>query len=278
MCILFAYNGACDDNSDYSLVLISNRDEFYDRRTQQMEQWSEDTIIVGGKDLEVADGGTWLGITPTYKKLGGLLNLPGVKKDNAKSRGKIVADYVRNNEPIEKYVEGIKNYTKECNEFIFVSIEFGKSSPIIHSYSNGNDQLKLHDEAVVGFGNNLPDEPLTKVEAGRVQMEEVCRKFNKETMEKELIENLIALLKSDERHLPDHQLETRNPKAYKELSSIYVCIPLGRYGTRTHTIVLLTKKGRLYVCEYTQQMPIDPASPKWDKTEFTFDLNATSQL
>lgn len=49
MCILFIYDGSGDAQSDYSLILISNRDEYYDRPTQNMTIWSEDPVIVGGK-------------------------------------------------------------------------------------------------------------------------------------------------------------------------------------------------------------------------------------
>lgn len=48
MCILFVYNGSGDAQCDYSLILISNRDEYYDRPTQNMTIWSEDPVIVGG--------------------------------------------------------------------------------------------------------------------------------------------------------------------------------------------------------------------------------------
>lgn len=42
--------------------------------------------IFPGKDLEPGcEGGTWLAVSPIRKKLGLLLNLPGVKKENAKS-------------------------------------------------------------------------------------------------------------------------------------------------------------------------------------------------
>ncbi|CAB3222143.1 unnamed protein product [Arctia plantaginis] len=276
MCILFIYNGSGDPQSDYSLILISNRDEYYDRPTQNMTIWSEDPVIVGGRDLEIHDGGTWLAVSPTYKKIGVLLNLPGASKENAKTRGKIVVDYVKSKESVQEYIENTKNYIKNCNEFVLVAIEFNNVTPSIFSYSNANDQLLSHKTAYNGFGNNLPETPLKKVEVGRSQLEHICSKFNKESMEKELIENLLQLLKSDQRHLPDQQLEAKRPNIYEELSSIYVCIPKGRYGTRTHTIVLLKKTGHLSITEITQRMPIDPASPTWDRSEFNFEINVNS--
>ncbi|XP_021189495.3 transport and Golgi organization protein 2 isoform X1 [Helicoverpa armigera] len=272
MCILFMYNGTNDPKSDYSLVLVSNRDEYYDRHTQNMAPWNEDPNVLGGRDLEVNEGGTWLAVAPRRKKLGVLLNIAGNNKPDAKSRGKIVADYVKGDRPIKTYIEQIKNYTENCNEFVFVSVEFRQGGPLISSYNNANDELAEHKDIYVGFGNSLPEKPLKKVEAGRNKLKEIITTFNKVCMQQELVDKLIELLKWEESHLPDHQLEKRRPNLFKELSSVYVCIPQGRYGTRTHTIVLVTKTGHMNVIEITQESPIDPLKPKWVRTEYQFDL------
>ncbi|KAJ8712749.1 hypothetical protein PYW08_008053 [Mythimna loreyi] len=272
MCILFMFNGTHDAKSDYSLVLISNRDEYYNRATENMAPWKEDPNVIGGRDLEVNEGGTWLAVAPTRKKLGVLLNLAGTNNSAAKSRGKIVAEYVKSEKPITCYIQQIKNYTKDCNDFIFVSVEFRSAGPTITSYSNANDELNTHKEAYVGFGNSLPEEPLKKVDAGRIKLMQILTTFNKVSMQEELLEKLIELLKSDERHLPDHTLETKRPNLYKELSSIFVCIPKGNYGTRTHTIVLVTKTGHMKIIEITQEVPIDPRMPKWTRSEFEYDM------
>ncbi|XP_064074392.1 transport and Golgi organization protein 2 isoform X2 [Vanessa tameamea] len=197
MCILFVYNGANDIESDFSLILISNRDENYSRPAQCMAPWSEDPCVYGGRDLETGcEKGTWLAISSKYKKIGLLLNLPGVKKENAKSRGTVVADYVKSNLKLLDYIESIKNYTNNCNEFIFVSVELG--------------------------------------------------------------------------NLPDLQLEERRPNIYEELSSIFVNIPKARYGTRAHTIVLVTKSGQVDLVELSLKSPINIENPEWERNEFQF--------
>ncbi|CAH0595116.1 unnamed protein product [Chrysodeixis includens] len=272
MCILFLYNGAQDEESDYSLILLSNRDEFYERSSQNMAPWPEDPNIIAGRDLGIEDGGAWLAVSPLRKKIGVLLNLPGPIKENAKSRGKIVVEYVKCEKPVNEYVEDIKDYTKECNEFIFVSAELRCSGTSISSYNNAKDELLSHKDIYLGFGNSLPESPLKKVEAGRNKLMEICAEHKKIKTQRQLVEKLIELLKSEERHLPDHQLEKRRPNVYKELSSIYVCVPQGRYGTRTHTLVLVTKTGHMNIIEITQQAPIDPANPQWFRSEFQYDI------
>lgn len=47
---------------DIPLCILSNRDEFYERPTQQLSFW-DNSPIVAGKDL--VSGGTWMGVTPT---------------------------------------------------------------------------------------------------------------------------------------------------------------------------------------------------------------------
>ena len=59
MCLIaFAYK----THPKYRLVLIANRDEFYDRPTRSAQYWKDEghPDIIGGKDLEA--GGMWMGI------------------------------------------------------------------------------------------------------------------------------------------------------------------------------------------------------------------------
>lgn len=54
MCILFIFNGEKEAESDYSLILISNRDEYYERPSQYMASWSEDHSVYGGLNFFLA--------------------------------------------------------------------------------------------------------------------------------------------------------------------------------------------------------------------------------
>ncbi|KOB69948.1 putative transport and golgi organization 2 [Operophtera brumata] len=228
------YNGSQDEGSDYSLIVASNRDEYYKRPSKNMWYWEEDHNVIGGRDLQAeCDGGTWLAMSPSRRKLGVLLNLPRTLKPNAKSK---------------------------------------HPEPSIYTYSNTSNELTPHKEIYLGFGNSLPDIPLKKVEAGKEQMHEICRRLNNIEDKAALVENLIQLLKDDERHLPDPELAKRRPAVQNQLSSIFVSIPEGGYGTRTHTIILITKTGQVDVIEISLQPPMDVKNPHWKKTEFQFDL------
>nr|XP_034827636.1 transport and Golgi organization protein 2 isoform X2 [Maniola hyperantus] len=235
MCIVFIYNGVNDAESEYSLILISNRDEHFNRLAQCMSPWIDDSTVYGG-------------------------------------RGRIVSDYVRSEMAMTDYVEFIHDYSMQCNEFVFMSVEIGNLTAKIKTYSNATDEINEWTDTYLGFSNSLPDRPLKKVEAGKKYLKDICSRLNKTKDKSQLIDELICLLKNKERHLPDDQLESRQPNLYKELSSIFVHIPKGKYGTRAHTIMLLSKSGHIDLIEISMRSPIDDENPYWERSEFQMDL------
>ncbi|XP_045503372.1 transport and Golgi organization protein 2 isoform X1 [Colias croceus] len=272
MCIIFIYNAFDDQESDYSLIIATNRDEYYDRPSINMSSWKEYPHVYGGRDMEAECQGTWLAYSSLQNKLGVLLNLPGVKKVNAKSRGKIVADYVINNSTIDSYIQTIQNYVHDCNEFILVAIEIRNNEPLIQTYNNATNKLEKYNEACVGFSNSLPNNPLKKVEEGKKKMKDICEDHKKLENKAMLIEKLIDLLKWEERHLPDQVLQNRKPNDYHWFSSVFVTIPPVRYGTRTHTLLLVTKSGQVDLIEIYLQSPIDLSKPEWKRSDFQFNI------
>ncbi|XP_038213220.1 transport and Golgi organization protein 2 [Zerene cesonia] len=278
MCILFIYNAFDDHESDYSLIIASNRDEYYDRATKNMCSWEEHPHVYGGRDMEASCQGTWLAYSTLQNKVGVLLNLPGVKKVNAKSRGKIVADYVANNLTTNSYIQTIQNYVQDCNEFILVAIEFRNTKPMIQSYNNATNELEKWDEACVGFSNSLPNKPLKKVDEGKRKMKEICEDHKQLKNKKMLVEKLIDLLKWEEKHLPDLELQKKKPNDYHWFSSIYVAIPPVRYGTRTHTVMLVTKTGHVDLIEITLQSPVDISKPEWERCHFQFNMKHDNEM
>lgn len=76
---------------------------------------------------------------------------------------------------------------------------FRKSKPIIETYSNANDQINQWTDRYLGFSNCLPDRPLKKVEAGIQYLKNICNRLNKTKDKLQLIDELICLLKKNER-------------------------------------------------------------------------------
>ncbi|CAH2052392.1 unnamed protein product, partial [Iphiclides podalirius] len=238
-----------------------------------MRSWIENCHVYGGRDLQSGcEGGTWLAVSISMKKVGLLLNLPSTPKNDSKSRGKVVENFINSHLQTNEFIESMKEYFQKCNEFVLVAVEFGDSIPVVQTYNNAINELKQWQAEYLGFSNSLPENPLTKVKVGKCKLQEICSKFNKIIDKEKLIDELVAMLKSEERNLPDQQLEERKPLNYKELSSIFVKIPKGGYGTRAHTILLVTKTGKVDLIEISMKTPIDPFNPFWERTEFEFDI------
>ncbi|KAK4619936.1 hypothetical protein CLAFUW4_11229 [Fulvia fulva] len=82
---------------DYPFILISNRDEFVSRPTLRADWWDlPNAHVLGGRDLQRQERGTWLGIT----KQGRIAILTNFREEGdteinqAKSRGAITNSYL----------------------------------------------------------------------------------------------------------------------------------------------------------------------------------------
>lgn len=80
----------------YAFILISNRDEFVHRPTLRADWWEPpNQQVLGGRDLQREERGTWLGITK-QGRIAILTNFreEGVNENGQKSRGAMVNSYL----------------------------------------------------------------------------------------------------------------------------------------------------------------------------------------
>ncbi|KAI6872500.1 hypothetical protein D0864_02358 [Hortaea werneckii] len=81
---------------DYPFILINNRDEFLSRPTAPAAWWDgPNSHVLGGRDLQREERGTWLGIT-RQGRLANLTNFreEGVEVSKDKSRGGLTSAYL----------------------------------------------------------------------------------------------------------------------------------------------------------------------------------------
>nr|POF04035.1 uncharacterized protein CFP56_21791 [Quercus suber] len=119
---------------DYPYILLSNRDEFVKRPTAQAQWWDlPDEHVLGGRDLQRAERGTWLGVT-RQGRIAVLTNFreEGVDVEKGKSRGGIVNSYLtaptRSAETPEEFVNRLIRDTGIHNVGGF-SLLFGQLRP-----------------------------------------------------------------------------------------------------------------------------------------------------
>ena len=89
MCIVLI---AKNTMKDFPLIILANRDEYFERETQSLGLWRKNTEILAGMDLR--GGGTWLGVTNSGK-VAALTNLPSIEKtpEKTKSRGLLIKNF-----------------------------------------------------------------------------------------------------------------------------------------------------------------------------------------
>ena len=112
MCLI-AWNWQPD--SATPLLLIGNRDEFYARPAQAMHWWEGEQVLAG-KDLQA--GGTWLGLN-RRGHLAVLTNYrsPGTQRDDAPSRGALVAGFLSGSLGVEEYLAELATSAHRYNPF-----------------------------------------------------------------------------------------------------------------------------------------------------------------
>ena len=251
MClILFAYNV----HPAYRLILAANRDEFYDRPSQPADFWSKHPRVLAGVDLK--EKGTWLGVTKNGK-FAAITNYrdPAAWKEVAPSRGRLVSNYLTGSTGVEKYLKNISGRGDQYNGF---NLLLGDKDGLA-VYSNRGAAQKLQP-GIYGLSNHLLDSPWPKVQRGKKLLKEALIKKGDE-----LEEALFTLLA--DRHIPpDKQLPQTgvNQEWERMLSPMFIASPV--YGTRSSTVLLMAKNGRVKFVEKTYNEHPAP----WVTSRFSF--------
>jgi uncharacterized protein with NRDE domain len=134
MCLLLiSYN----KNPHYPLIIAANRDEFYQRPTENARFWKEKPDLLAGKDLEA--GGTWLGITKSGR-FAAITNYRDMNaiKTNALSRGALTLNFLLSELPPLKYGYTLSENADKYNGYnlLFSDLE------TLYYFSNITKELK----------------------------------------------------------------------------------------------------------------------------------------
>ncbi|XP_046738567.1 transport and Golgi organization protein 2 isoform X3 [Diprion similis] len=217
------------------------------------------------------EGGTWLALS-TEGRLGALLNLTGEKRSTTspgEGRGHLVTDFIISDVSADKYLENLheKNlYEQIYNSFNLILVNLWNTDvSLLCSAENSEGPEKCLDN-ILGFGNSPMSRPLKKVTSGKERFKNIVQDAKILDQDK-IIENIMLFLKWNEKHLPDPELESRAPKWYKDLSSVFVHMQDAEYGTRTHSILMVDGLNRLTFVEETL-MP----DASWKRQTFTTEL------
>jgi uncharacterized protein with NRDE domain len=236
MClILFSYN----IHAQYKLILAANRDEFYQRPTLPARFWNNSPNLLAGKDLQ--GDGTWIGIT-RQGRFSAITNFrePENATQNAPTRGFLVRNFLEDNSTPDNYLKMRKEDAQSYNGFnLLVGTREG-----ISYYSNRQNKILEIVPGVHGLSNHLLNTDWPKIKKGKRLLNDMMIQNNLD------VENLFSILQ-DRSKPPDHLLPNTGVSLEWEriLSSIYIFS--NTYGTRSSTILLWDRNGKIDFFERT---------------------------
>ncbi len=96
-------------------LLLGNRDEYHGRPSAPAAHWDDAPDVIGGRDLEA--GGSWLAVTRDGRFAAVTNVRAGPPRRGKRSRGALVADFVRGSQSARDYAQIIARLRDEFGPF-----------------------------------------------------------------------------------------------------------------------------------------------------------------
>ena len=210
-------------HADYPLVVVANRDEFFERPTADATWWTDQPLLAG-RDLR--GGGTWLGVSRSGR-FAALTNYrdPAQMREDARSRGDLVVNCLASDASAETLAAEVVAARAQYNPFNLL-IHDGATLAMVESHSGRHARL---DAGVHTISNGPVDAPWPKAMAAAADLARAMQGSPDP-------DALIAQM-HDDRPAPDAQLpQTGVPLEWERmLSSRFIRAP--GYGTRCTTVL-----------------------------------------
>jgi uncharacterized protein with NRDE domain len=225
--------------ADLPLIVIANRDEFYERSSEQAHFWSDHPDIAGGRDL--VRGGTWFGVTRTGR-FAAVTNFrnPHDMRENQISRGELVVQFLKDSHSSSSVASSLllnPPVTRGFNLLLFDGVE-------LNWVSNEHSEPRRLTSGIFGLSNGLLDSPWPKVERLK---EGFARALYKEALEiEELFDLLLDTTIPEDAALPHTGIGI---EWERHLSPAFIRTP--EYGTRCSTILMIDAFNRWQLYERT---------------------------
>ncbi|MEP6483676.1 MAG: NRDE family protein [Rudaea sp.] len=204
-------------------LLLGNRDEYHGRPTLPAAAWTDEPNVIGGRDLEA--GGSWLAVNRNGRFATVTNVRSGVSKTGKRSRGALVADFVRSTANSRDYAATVAAHRDEFGPFNLI---VGDAQSVWMASSLAVDAWPL--EAGVHVFSNGPPNPrwpkaqrLADAFGKSIQM--------KESSDAQLLDLLADTAAPSENDLPDTGIGF---ELERFLSPIF--INGNEYGTRASTL------------------------------------------
>ncbi|WP_394840561.1 NRDE family protein [Pendulispora brunnea] len=229
---------AWQTHPDFSLVVAANRDEWRARPTEPLRWWPDVPDLLAGRDVKA--GGTWMGVTKGGR-FAAVTNFrdPSDARDNARSRGQLVTEFLRDTEPPEAFFSGLAERASQYNGFNLIG---GDRTGLFYL---GSLEGRVHAIApgVHGLSNHTLDEPWPKVRRAREAMESALRDTDPAA-------RLFAML-ADSTVAPDEELPNTGVGLEWERRLSPPLITGNVYGSRTSSVLTISRDATTFFEERT---------------------------
>ena len=208
------------------LVLLSNRDEFFDRPAKPLGRW-HDVPIWAGQD--VLAGGTWLGVGEAGR-MAAITNYrtPETANESAKSRGHMVRDFLLSQLSAPEFAAHAVREAASFNPFNLWL--FDGANMVGVQGRHGHAQVIPLSPGYGSVSNADFNSPWPK----QVQLQAQLKACLVSTDAQD--DTLLDLLRNKQT-APATQLPQTGLSLDKELALSAICVRLPGYGTRASTLV-----------------------------------------
>ena len=217
-------------SAEYPLIFAANRDEAHERPTAPAGWWDDEDRILGGRDLQA--GGSWLAVD----RRGRLAAVTNFRDDHdtayPRSRGHLVQDYLTGSISADDYLAALKAHKPDYGPYNLVIFDGRR----LHYASNRAPGQEL-DAGVYALSNTLLGSAWPKVRHAQARLSACVDDGDPNAY-------LFDLLADETVHddLPDTA-----EQATRLMSTVF--INDDRYGTRSSTVILLSRHGELRFTE-----------------------------
>ena len=214
---------------DYPLLLVANRDEFFQRPTAAADWWADSPGLLAGRDLQA--GGSWLGVT-RGGRVAALTNFrdPAALKPDAPSRGELVSNFLRGAQAAPEFAAALLPQLPAYNGFNLLLFDGERLSYV----SSTESRIVTLQPGLYVVSNHVLDTPWPKVERLKQGLRAQLAECN-------LDEAVLFALLADQETPPDAHLPDTGVglEWERRLASIFVRAP--GYGTRASTLLRLQR-------------------------------------
>lgn len=255
---------------DLPLLLLCNRDEFFDRSTAPLRWWVESPDILAGRDQRF--GGTWLAVKrdgrfallTNFRNALAVNAQPGVLPQQEKtpielSRGDLVVSFLKWQGETARFLEKLSHTRQQYKPFNLI---FGSAWGEIFFFSSEENSSRLLSQNIYGLSNASLDTPWPKVTKSKEQFRKLLKSPRIDQ------EALFEMMKNEQTASDESLPKTGVPLEWERaLSPIFIRAKSMNYGTRSTSLVLFEKNRRIRFIEKSygqdEKAPIVSLSYAW---------------